>query len=62
MKPPYDVHFLILIQIIHQKDKVYYFSNKNVIFVMMANWGKSVDWVDIMFKHLHKELVKWTKT
>jgi len=34
MKTPYDICFLALIQIMYQKDKFCYFSNKNVIFIM----------------------------
>jgi hypothetical protein len=42
MKAPYDVHFLALIWIVYQKDKVHYFSNKNVISIMIVCdrlWG-----------------------
>ncbi len=28
MKPPYDIRLFALIQVIYQKDNVYYFSNK----------------------------------
>jgi hypothetical protein len=34
MKTPYDIRFLALIQIMYQKDKICYFNNKNVIFIM----------------------------
>ncbi len=27
--------------------------------MMMEDQGKLVNWVDIMFKQLHKELIKW---
>jgi hypothetical protein len=31
----------------------------NVISMMMVDRGKSIDWVNIMFRHLHKKLVRW---
>lgn len=59
MKPHYDVRFLVLIQMFYQRDKVCYFSNMNVISMMMVDKGKSIDQVDTMFRHLHRKLVKW---
>jgi hypothetical protein len=51
MKSPHNVHFLALIQIIHQRDIAYYFNNINVIsYMMMVDQGKLVDWAYIMFK------------
>jgi hypothetical protein len=52
----YDVCFPSLIEIIYQRDKVYYF-NKNVIF---NDDNKCIDWVDTMFRKLHRKLVRWT--
>jgi hypothetical protein len=43
MKEPYDIHLLAFIQIIYQKDKVYYFSNRNAISIMTIVKGKEVD-------------------
>jgi hypothetical protein len=73
MKNPYDILFLALVQIIYHKDKLWYFSNKSVISIMMAIKGKYVHCTDIMFKlyrnwHyiciistiLFTKLVKWT--
>jgi hypothetical protein len=60
MKPPYDIHFPTLIQIIYQRDKTYYFNNKNVISIMTIMQGKVVDWADTLFKQLQKELIRWT--
>jgi hypothetical protein len=34
MKTPYDICFPTLIQIMYQRNKVYYFNNMNVIFIM----------------------------
>ena len=42
MKAPYDTHFLALIQIVYQKDKVHYFSSKNVISIIIVVEGKPV--------------------
>jgi hypothetical protein len=50
MKSPYDVHFPTLIHIVYKRDKVYYFSSKNVISLMMADQGKYVDWSYTMSK------------
>jgi hypothetical protein len=43
MKEPYYIHLLAFIQIIYQKDKVYYFSNRNAISIMTIVKGKEVD-------------------
>ncbi len=43
MKSPYDVHFPTLIHIVCKRDKIYYFSSKNVISLMMVDQGKYVD-------------------
>ncbi len=50
MKPPYDVHIRVLIQIVYQRNKTCIFSNMNGISMMMANKEKSIDWIDIMFR------------
>ncbi len=60
MKEPYDICLPALIQVIYQKDKVYYFSNRNAIFVMTDVKGNVVDQVDTLFKQLQKELMRWT--
>jgi hypothetical protein len=39
-----------LIHIVYKRDKVYYFSSKNVISLMMADQGKYVDWPYTMSK------------
>jgi len=40
---PYDIKFLVFIQMIYQKDKVCYFNNKNVISMMKINRGEMVN-------------------
>ncbi len=50
MKSPYDVHFPTFIQIVYKRDKVNYFSNKNVISMMMTNQRKYVYWAYTMSK------------
>jgi hypothetical protein len=50
IKTPYDIHFPTLIQIMYKRDKVYYFSNKNVISIIIKVQGKFVDWANTMFK------------
>jgi len=54
MKSLYNVRFLALIQVVHQRDKVCYSNNINAISMMMVNKGKPIDWVDAMFKQLLK--------
>ncbi len=44
MKKPYPICFPALIKIVYQiKNKVYYFSNINVISIMTINQGKFID-------------------
>jgi hypothetical protein len=43
MKELYDICFRTLIQVIYQKDKVYYFSNRNAISIMTSMKGNVVD-------------------
>lgn len=50
MKQHYDICLPTLIQIIYQKDKVYYFNNIIAISIMITMKGKIVDWVDTIFK------------
>ncbi len=40
---------------------VCFFRNKNVTMLMKADCGKIIDWVNIMYKHLIKELDRWSK-
>ncbi len=40
---------------------VCFFCNKNVIMLMNADCGKIVNWVNITYKHLVKELNRWSK-
>jgi hypothetical protein len=42
MKTSYDICFPTLIQITYQRNKVYCFSNRNVIFIMTMVKGKSI--------------------
>jgi hypothetical protein len=37
MKMLYDIIFLVLIQVIYQRDKICYFNNKNVISMMKVD-------------------------
>jgi hypothetical protein len=75
MKNPYDILFPALVQIIHHRDNLWYFSNKSAISIMMAIKKKNVHWVDIMFKFcrnqhyiyiistiLFTKLAKWTRS
>lgn len=41
MKKPYPISFFAFIKIVYQKNKVYYFSNRNVISII--NQGKFVN-------------------
>ncbi len=50
MKQHYDICFPTLIQIIYQKDKVYYFNNIIAISIMTTMKGNIVDWVNTVFK------------
>ncbi len=50
MKKPCDNRLLAFIQIIYQKDKVYFFSNRNAISIMTIVKGKEVDWANNLFK------------
>jgi hypothetical protein len=43
MKKPYDICFLALIQVIYQRDKVYYFDNINAISIMTSMKGNVVN-------------------
>jgi hypothetical protein len=43
MKKSYTIHFPTFTQIIHMRNKVCYFSNRNVISIMIINQGKFVD-------------------
>ncbi len=54
MKQHYDIRLPKLIQIIFQKDKSYYFSNRIAISIMTTVKGNIVDWVDTIFKQLQR--------
>jgi hypothetical protein len=60
MKLPYDICLHALIQVIYQRDKIYYFNNKNVISITTIVQGKTIDWANILFKQLQRELTRWT--
>jgi hypothetical protein len=52
MKPHCDIHLPTIIQVIYQRDKVCYFSNKNAIPIMTIVQGKATDWANTLFKQL----------
>jgi len=56
MKMSYDIIFLVLIQVIYQRDKICYSNNKNVISMMKVDTRKPINWAKVMFKNLIKEL------
>jgi hypothetical protein len=56
---PYSVKYPAIISIIYQREKVQYFSNKNVI--TCENKGQKVDWAQIIFNSLCSELDRWYK-
>ncbi len=58
---PYSVRYPTIIFVIYQKEKVQYFSNKNVITLMRAKKGQKVDWAQIIFNSLCSELDQWYK-
>jgi hypothetical protein len=62
MKMSYDIIFLVLIQVIYQRDKICYFDNKNVISMTKVDTRELVNWAKVMFKNLIKELDIWSKT
>jgi hypothetical protein len=43
MKEPYDIYFHAIIQVVYQRYKDYYFSNKNAISIMATMKGKTID-------------------
>jgi hypothetical protein len=58
---PYFVKYLAIIFVIYQKEKVQYFSNKNVITLVKTKKGQKVDWAHIIFNCLCSELDRWYK-
>jgi hypothetical protein len=55
----YFVRYPTIISVIYQKEKVQYFSNKNVITLMRAKKVQKVDWAQIIFNSLCSELDWW---
>jgi hypothetical protein len=47
--------------VVYKREKVTYFSNKNVITLMKVGKGKKVDWVQIVYNSLCNELNRWYK-
>jgi hypothetical protein len=43
VKPPYDIRLPTFIQVVYERDKVYYFSSRNVISIMIIVQGKAID-------------------
>jgi len=58
---PYSIKYPAIISIIYQKEKVKYFSNKNVITLMRAKKEQKVDWAHSIFNSLCNELDQWYK-
>jgi len=45
--------------VIYHRKKVRYFSNKNAITLMKVEKGKKVDWAQIIYNSLCRELDRW---
>ncbi len=58
---PYFVRYLVIMYVIYQRQKVQYFSNKNVITLVRTQKGKKVDQAHIIFNSLCSELNWWYK-
>jgi len=56
-----SIRYPTIISIIYQREKVQYFSNKNVITLVWAKKGYKVDWAQIIFNSLCSELDRWYK-
>jgi len=50
-----------MISFIYLREKLHYFSNKNVITLVKAKKGQHVDWAYIIFNSLCSELDRWYK-
>ncbi len=60
-KKPRSVKYSTIISIIYQKEKVNYFSNKNVITLVRTEKGQKVNWAQIIFNSLCSQLDRWYK-
>jgi hypothetical protein len=45
---PYSTKYPVITSIIYQKEKVQHFNNKNVIKLVRAKKGKTIDWAQII--------------
>jgi hypothetical protein len=52
MKEEYHVRFVVIFQIIYQREKLTYFSNHIAIIFNLANKGKKINWCSIMLTRL----------
>jgi hypothetical protein len=61
MKEKYHVRFATIVQIIYQREKSAYFSNRIAIIFNLANKGKKINYCFIMLTQMSRELTQWTK-
>jgi hypothetical protein len=58
---PYSIRYPAIIYVIYQREKVQYFSNRNVITLVKTEKGQQVDWAQNIFNCLCSELDRWYK-
>ncbi len=58
---PYSFIYRAIIFVSYEREKVQYFSNKNVITLMRVKKGQRVDWAHIIFNNSCSELDWWYK-
>jgi hypothetical protein len=61
MKEEYHTRFVIIIQIIYQRERLVYFNNHIAIILNLANKRKKINWCSIMLTQMSIVLTQWTE-
>jgi hypothetical protein len=56
MKEEYHARFVVILQIIYQRERLTYFSNHIAIIFNLANKGKKINWCSIMLTQMLTKL------
>jgi hypothetical protein len=61
MKEEFHARFVVILQILYQKERLIYFNNQIAITFDLANKGRLSNWYSIVLTQLLVELIRWNE-
>jgi hypothetical protein len=61
MKEEFHARFVVILQILYQRERLIYFNNQIAITFDLANKGRLSNWYSIVLTQLLVELIRWNE-